>query len=105
MRNVIAGIIIGILLVTGITYAYRIPKPQRITAFDHNGLVVINEALEQLWDLTNGRYNLNVVTTNPEGVVSGEAGDMVLYSAAGGLYIEICSGGTVWYGEELSNTP
>ena len=56
MKKFILGIILGSLLTSGISYAYRAPKPQRITDFDENNLVILNETLEQLWDVTNGRY-------------------------------------------------
>ena len=105
MKKFILGIIIGSFLVTSVSYAYRIPKPQRITEFNHNGLVILNESLEQLWDLTNGRYNLTLVTSNPDGVTKGNAGDMVLLLSGGTYYLEVCAGGTVWLGEALSNTP
>lgn len=90
---------------TGVSYAYRIPKPQRITEFNHSGLVILNESLEQLWDVTNGRISINLTTVNPDGVVKGNAGDMVLLNDSGTYYLEICAGGTVWLGEALSNTP
>jgi hypothetical protein len=105
MKKLICGIILGSLLMTGISYAYRIPKPQRITEFNHNGLVILNESLEQLWDLTNGRYNLSITTSNPDGVVKGNAGDMILLLSGGVYYLEVCTGSNVWVGEALSNTP
>jgi len=38
-------------------YAYRITKPLPVTDYDERGLVIINDNLEKLWDITNGRYN------------------------------------------------
>lgn len=105
MKRFICGIILGSLLATGISYAYRAPKPQRITGFDQNGLVILNETLEQLWDVTNGRISINTTTTNPDGSLTGNGGDMVLYNNAGTYYLEICIGGTVWLGEQLTDTP
>lgn len=104
MRKIIFTIVlVGFL--AGVSYAYRISKPQRITAFDHNGLITLNETLEQLWNITNGRYNLSITTVNPDGAVSGNAGDMVLLLSGGTYYLEICAGGTVWKGEAFSDTP
>lgn len=105
MKKFILGIILGFILTGSISYAYRIPKPQRITDFDQNGLVILNENLENLWDVTNGRMNLDIVTVNPDGATKGDVGDMLLYNNGGTYYLEICVGGTVWRGEELSNTP
>lgn len=58
MKKIIIGLIIG-LTISGIAFAYRFEKPQRVTAFDDNNLVVLNRTLEQLWDLTNGRFSPN----------------------------------------------
>ena len=46
-------------------YAYRITEPLRITDFDQRGLVIVNDTFQKLWDITNGRYNADVVTTAP----------------------------------------
>lgn len=100
----IIGFLLGSLIFGGISYAYRVPQPQRIIAFDENNLVIINEVLENLWAITNGRYNLNVVTSNPDGT-KGNVGDVVLYDAGAKEYLEICIGGTVWKGVEITNTP
>jgi hypothetical protein len=105
MKRFICGIILGSLLVTGLSYGYRIPRPQRITDFDQNGLIILNENLEHLWDVTNGRYSLDIVTVNPDGTKKGDVGDMLLLNNGGTYYLEICVGGKIWFGEELSNTP
>jgi len=106
MRRIICGFILGSLLVSGISYAYRTPKPQRITDFNQNGLVILNENLEQLWNVTNGRYNLNITTNNPDGSLQGNGGDMVLFNNSGTYYLEInTTGAKVWRGVVLTNTP
>jgi hypothetical protein len=98
--------VLFLLLAIGTSQAYRISKPQRITAFDHNGLVILNETLEQLWDVTNGRYNLTIVTTNPDGTVSGKGGDMVLYNASGTYYLAINTTGVkIWRSVLLQDLP
>jgi len=96
MRKFIVGLILGSLLVNGISYAYRIPKPQRITGFDQNGLVILNETLEQLWDVTNGRINLDVKSSAPTSVPT--EGSMVVYSSGGiyRIYIYLNSDWRIW---------
>ena len=42
-------------LITTSVYAYRMSKPRRITDFDERNLVILNDTLESLWDITNGR--------------------------------------------------
>jgi hypothetical protein len=96
MKKLILGIILGSLLTTGISYAYRIPKPQRITDFNHNGLVILNQNLEDLWDLTNGRYNLDVKSSTPTSIPT--EGTMIAYSSGGvyRIYIYLNGGWRVW---------
>jgi hypothetical protein len=57
-KFIIISFVLGLFLGLAISVnAYRFEKPQRITAFDENNLVILNRVLEQLWDLTNGRYS------------------------------------------------
>ena len=104
MRKFILGIIIGSIL-TGICYGYRVAKPIRITDFDQRGLVAVNENFERLWDISNGRFSLDIVTSNPDGTLKGDVGDMLLFNNSGTYYLEINVGGKVWVGEQLSDTP
>ena len=95
MRFII-GFILGSILISGITYAYRAPKPQRITDFDQNGLVILNETLEQLWDVTNGRINFDVKSSVPTSKPA--EGSMVAYSSGGvyKIYIYLNGGWRSW---------
>ena len=106
MKRFVTGFLLGSILISGITYAYRIPKPQRITDFDQNGLVILNETLENLWNLTNGRYSLNTITTNPDGTLTGNGGDMILYNNSGAYYLAInTTGAKIWRSVLLTDTP
>ncbi len=88
------------------TYAYRSPKPIQIRGTDPPDLVELNTVLEELWNITNGRYNLNVTTTNPDGTEQGDVGDMILFNDSGTYYLEInTTGSTIWRGVELKNVP
>ena len=54
----------------------------------------------------NNWNNLEVVTTNPDGVTSGKKGDMLFLITGGKYYLEInIDGSTTWMGEELTDTP
>ena len=77
MKKFIVGFILGSLISSSIVFAYRMPKPTKFTKIDENTIVQLNEILEQLWDITNGRYTPEVVTTIPAGTAS--EGDMRLY--------------------------
>ena len=99
-------ILILFLLLSSNCYAYRIPKPVPFNEVDKNSIVELNNVLEKLWDITNGRYNLNIVTTNPDGATSGDVGDMILLNDDGTFYFEInVDGGTVWKGVLLQDLP
>jgi len=105
MKKILVGIIIG-FMISGVSYAYRVSKPNRITDFDQRGLVIVNDNFEKLWDITNGRYSLDIVTTNPDGATKGDVGDILLLSTGGNFYLEInTNGGTQWNGVQLTNTP
>ncbi len=95
MKKLLLGIIIGLLL-SGVSYAYRIGKPLRITDFDQKGLVVINENFERLWDLTNGRYVDDVVSSVP--TASSDEGSTKIYSSGGvyKIYIYLNGGWRSW---------
>ena len=100
---VILGLIF--LLASGVD-AYRMPKPNKITKFDEGTLTQLNNALEQLWDITNGRYNLNIVTQNPDGNMNGNVGDMVLFNNSGTYYLTLnTTGAKVWRSVVLTDTP
>ena len=96
MKRFMLGFLLGSLLINGISYAYRTPKPQRITDFDQNGLVILNETLENLWNLTNGRINFDVKSSVPTSKPT--EGSMVAYSSGGiyRIYIYLNGGWRVW---------
>lgn len=106
MKKFISGLIVGLCIFSGIAYGYRISKPQRITDFDQRGLVIVNENFERLWDITNGRYALDIVISNPDGSLKGDVGDMLLFNDSGTYYLEInTTGAKIWRGTALTDTP
>ncbi len=104
MRFII-GFIIGSFLITGVSYGYRIPKPQRITDFDQNGLVTLNEVLEQLWDLTNGRISLNSGSLVSTGTGTVKMGSVNNANNVGWLKIERTDGTMVYVPYWTDDTP
>lgn len=105
MKRIISIIIIITLFAIPV-YAYRISKPDKITKIDEASLAKLNIILENLWDLTNGRYTLNIVTSNPDGSAKGTIGDVVLFNNSGTFYLEInTDGSTQWRGVQLTDTP
>lgn len=105
MRKIVLVLTIICMFLYTPLYAYRISKPLRITDYDQNGLVSINNNFEGLWNITNGRFNLNYTNVNPDGNLKGELGDMIIFNNSGTYYLEINVGGTIWRGVELQNVP
>lgn len=94
-------LIIIFCLITTYVFAGLLPAPP----------ILRDEPLaEQLYfkSIYDNHNNLEIVTINPDGSRTGRRGDIVLFNDSGTYYIEICVSsptGTVWVGEELSNTP
>ncbi len=105
MKKLIFGIIIGLILSSSISYAYRIGKPLRITDFDQKGLVVINENFERLWDLTNGRFSLNSGSVVSTGTGTIKMGSVNSANSAGWLKIERTDGVIVYIPYWTDDTP
>lgn len=98
--------LVGGFVLCGLAVAYRAPKPAKITKFDEAALTQLNIDLENLWNLSNGRYSLNYVTSNPDGNLKGDVGDMILFNNGGIFYLEInTTGAKVWRGVQLTDTP
>ena len=77
MKRLIIFLVICLLL-TGTVFAYRMAKPVKVTKFDAMGLIALNRVLENLWFLTNGKYQLDIVTSVPAWTPQSE-GEAVLY--------------------------
>ena len=73
-----------LLMGAGSAYAMRSKKPPTFTNLnDTNQLTELNQVLEDGWQIQNGRYTLENLTTNPQDVRKGTKGDLV-YSTFGG---------------------
>ena len=104
----ILGICIGVgLAIAFNAYSYRPPKPTKLTKLDETSQIVkLNEALESLWNVIDGRYSLNIVTVNPDGARKGDVGDMILFNNSETYYLAINTTGVkVWRSVLLQNTP
>ena len=99
------GVILGLGISTA--FGFRTYKPPMLTDLaDPIQIVQLNNSLENLWDITNGRYNINIVTTNPDGNTQGDVGDILLYNNSGTYYLAInTTGAKVWRSVQLTDTP
>ena len=83
MWRMVAGVLLGMLLMAWPVDAFRIVRPPNITVWNESTRSQLTTWLESLWQLVNGRYTVDVVTTNPNGSRDGTQGDLVLYNNNG----------------------
>lgn len=98
-------LISSIGLITGVSLGYRIPKPQRITAFDESGLLAINDALEQLWDISNGRFSFNEGATASSGTGTIKMGSVSNANSAGFIKVRLSNDTVVYVPYFTDDTP
>lgn len=75
-------IILILLFICSTAYAYRIGKPIPIQEINPNTLIELNNTISEIWDITNGRMNFNVVTSVPTGTTATEGDLRVYYSGS-----------------------
>lgn len=63
--------------------AVRLAKPPTLADASPSALALLNTWLEDLWQLTNGRFTVDVTTTSPNGSRVGTQGDIVFYNNGG----------------------
>lgn len=81
-------------------FAYRTEEPSPISKWDCPSFSRLNHYLHELWNITNGRYNLDALTANPNGTRQGTTGELVYATYGGDQYICVNSStpspGTTW---------
>ena len=82
-QGVVVGLLLGMAMAAPSTEAIRLPRPPTITAWNESSIAQLNAYLQALWNLTNGRYTIDVVTSNPNGTRVGTQGDVVLFNSSG----------------------
>ena len=73
------GVLVGLALAGVPVYAYRMEKPGTIHEWNSNTFAQLNNILLQLWNITNGRVAMDVVTADPDGSRPCNVGEEVLY--------------------------
>lgn len=88
-------------------YGYRVSRPVKFTDLkDPAQMTQLNEIITALWNVTNGRYNFDITTSNPDGSLSSEAGRAIILYTGGNYYLEInVDGSTTWLGVQLTDLP
>ena len=97
-RSLIAVVILSFLTVP--VFAYRTEEPSPISEWDCPSFSRLNHYLHELWNITNGRYNLDTLTATPDGTRQGTRGELVYAAYGGDEYICVNSSttaqGTTW---------
>ena len=108
MTRLLVGMLIGAALSAPTVDAFRALQPPTITEWTPNSFADLNTFLNQLWNITNGRYSKEIVTTNPNGSRRGDPGDAILYNTGGNYQechnVSTTLGGTTWLCESSALT-
>ena len=85
MPRLCLGLLLGLLLAAPSAMAVRLPKPPTINKWDESSIAQLNGWLESIWQLTNGRFTVDVTTTNPNTAPGrpGTQGDIVFFNSSG----------------------
>lgn len=71
-------IVLVVLGMAGPVFAMRSKRPATLTDLeDTNQLTELNTALSNAWEITNGRYTLENLSSDPNGSRKGQKGDLV----------------------------
>ena len=98
MWRIFLGILIGFCVGADSVPALRLSKPPIIAEWNSNTFTILNNTLEDLWNLTNGRYTPASTATDPDGTLQGDKYDIIIYDPLAGS-AEICvnlDGATDW---------
>ena len=94
MKRFLFGLVVGAALCAPPVFALRIARPPEFHEWNSNTFSQINDSLLQIWNVLNGRYQLDVVTTTPKNVRKGSKGEAVLFDTGTDQYC-INVGGTI----------
>ena len=79
MRKLLVGILVGMALCSAPVFALRIARPAEFHEWNTNTFTQLNDTLLQLWNLSNGRYQLDRVIVDPDGSRACSTGEQVLF--------------------------
>lgn len=79
MKRVFLGIILGLLISAPSVLALRVARPPEFTEWNTNTFSQLNQFLLSMWNITNGRYHMDRVTSDPDGSRSCTVGEQVFY--------------------------
>ena len=90
MLRILLGVLIGMSMAAPVALALRIASPPTFQEWNTNTFSQLNDTLLQIWNVFNGRYQLDVTTTDPDGSRRGQKGESVLYDPGASEEFCIC---------------
>lgn len=100
MWRYLVGILLGVSMASWPVWALRIERPPEFTTLTPESISQLNTTLWQLWNLSNGRYELEETTSNPNGTRQGNRNELIAYNNGGSyklcVNVSTAPGGTSW---------
>ena len=104
MQRLLIGMLVGMVLMATPAWGLRTERPPEfIPEWDTNRITQLNNFLLGMFNIFNGRYQLEITTSDPDGVRRGEKGEMILFDP--GANEEFCvniDGATDWECTDLT---
>lgn len=102
MRRILLGVLLGLALAAPGAGAFRTEQPPTFSAWTTNTFAQLNATLLSLWNVTNGRYQVDVVTVDPDGSRKGTTGEAVLFDTGTDQWCVNVDSETAWKCVNLS---
>ena len=103
MRRFLVGLLFGSCLSLPSALAYRISRPPIFTEWTPSSFAQLNDVLLQIFNVINGRYSLDISTSDPDGSRRCTKGELVLYDPGASEELCVCvDGSTDWDCSALS---
>ena len=102
MGRVLLGVCVGIALSAPSVWALRIASPPTFREWNTNTFSQLNDVFLQLWNIGNGRYQMDVVTSDPDGSRRGDVGEAVLFDTATNRLCVNVDGAKLWHCVDIS---
>ena len=100
MGRFLLGLACGMLLVLLVAetpaQALRIARPPEFHEWNTNTFTQLNDTLLQLWNISNGRITLDVVTVDPDGSRLGSKGELIYFDSGTDQLCVNSTGATAW---------
>ena len=100
--RLLLGILMGMAVMAVDANAYRMRRPPTFYEWNTNTFTDLNNALAEIHNISNGRYQLDVVTVDPDGVRPGDVGEMVYFDSGTDQLCVNSTGAKVWVCVNLS---